>query len=406
MSRQAQAPLDPYRVLLWMCVIIAVNQLGFGALIPVLPLYAQSFGVSVSAIGLAIAVYGLARFVIAVPCGRMADQLGRRPTLVIGGLVSLIGNLWCALASNFPMFLAGRFVAGAGASLVVTIGSVVLADISTPAQRGRMMATYQGSFLFAVGIGPYPGGLLAEHFGLAAPFYVYAAASVVAGLLTWWRVPETRSFAADGDTSTRAQALPWRAQMRLLAAKTGFVLVSLLGLVSAAVRTGGLFNVVPLIGAVTLGLTAGQIGAGFALGNVLGLIISYPAGALADRYGRKPVIVPATLLTAASMVAFCVAPDYPWFVVACVVWGVATAVTGAAPAAYAADCAPPGMNAAAMSSYRMLSDAGYVIGPIGLGLLADLQGSQVTLIVSAVMLFAVGVAFARYAPESYRAGKG
>lgn len=139
-------------------------------------------------------------------------------------------------------------------------------------------------------------------------------------------------------------------------------------------------------------------------GNVR--ILADPAGALADRYGRKPVIVPATLLTAASMVAFCVAPDYPWFVVACVVWGVATAVTGAAPAAYAADCAPPGMNAAAMSSYRMLSDAGYVIGPIGLGLLADLQGSQVTLIVSAVMLFAVGVAFARCAPESYRAGKG
>ena len=178
-SRQAEEPVDPYRVLLWMCVIIAVNQLGFGALIPVLPLYAQSFGVPVSAIGLAIAIYGLARFAIAIPCGRMADQLGRRPTLAIGGLVSLIGNLWCALAPNFPMFLAGRFVAGAGASLVVTIGSVVLADISTPAQRGRMMATYQGAFLFAVGIGPYPGGLLAEHFGLAAPFYVYAAASVL-----------------------------------------------------------------------------------------------------------------------------------------------------------------------------------------------------------------------------------
>ena len=405
MSRHAEEPIDPYRVLLWMCVIIAVNQLGFGALIPVLPLYAQSFGVSVSAIGLAIAIYGLARFAIAIPCGRMADQLGRRPTMAIGGLISLIGNLWCALATNFPMFLAGRFVAGAGASLVVTIGSVVLADISTPAQRGRMMATYQGTFLFAVGIGPYPGGLLAEHFGLAAPFYVYAAASVLVGLLTWWRVPETRSFAAGGGPAIRPPALPWRAQMRLLTAKIGFPLVSLLGLVNAAVRTGGLFNVVPLIGAATLGLTAGQIGAGFALGSVLGLITSYPAGALADRYGRKPIIVPATLLTAASLVAFCVAPDYLWFVVACVVWGVAIAISGAAPAAYAADSAPPGMNAAAMSSYRMLSDVGYVIGPIGLGLLADLQGPKVTLLVSATMLFAVGVAFARYAPESYRPGK-
>ena len=76
---------DALRVLAWMCAIIAVNQLGFGALIPVLPLYAQSFGVSTSAIGLTIAIYGLARFAIAIPCGRMADRLGRRPTLAIGG---------------------------------------------------------------------------------------------------------------------------------------------------------------------------------------------------------------------------------------------------------------------------------------------------------------------------------
>ena len=61
-----------------MCAIIAVNQLGFGALIPVLPLYAQSFGVPVSMIGFAIAVYGLARFAIAMPGGRIRSQASFR----------------------------------------------------------------------------------------------------------------------------------------------------------------------------------------------------------------------------------------------------------------------------------------------------------------------------------------
>ena len=73
------------RILLWMCLLVAVNQIGFGAVVPALPLYAKSFGVSASAIGLAVGVYGLARFLIALPAGQMADRLGRRPTIALGG---------------------------------------------------------------------------------------------------------------------------------------------------------------------------------------------------------------------------------------------------------------------------------------------------------------------------------
>src|SRR5882757_500353 len=80
------------RVLLWMCLLVGVNQLGFGAMVPALPLYANSFGVSASAIGIAIAVYGFARFVAVLPGGKLADRWGRRPVLAIGGLISAIGS--------------------------------------------------------------------------------------------------------------------------------------------------------------------------------------------------------------------------------------------------------------------------------------------------------------------------
>ena len=149
-------------VLVWMCVLIAVNQLGFGAVIPVLPLYAQSFGVSQTAIGATVAVYGLARVLCSVPTGRVADLLGRRAALAIGGAVSVIGNLWCAAAASYPELVLARFVAGAGAGIVMTAGMIVLADITRRATRGRTMAIYQGVFLFAVGIGPLPGGYLAS----------------------------------------------------------------------------------------------------------------------------------------------------------------------------------------------------------------------------------------------------
>src|SRR5437879_11361695 len=131
------------RILLWMSVLIMVNQLGFGGIIPALALYARSFGVAQSAIGVTIAIYGLARFLVAMPAGQLADRVGRRPALAIGGLATAAGNLLCAYAPPFAVLVGGRFVAGIGAGLVLITGQIVLADISTPARRGRVMAIYQ-----------------------------------------------------------------------------------------------------------------------------------------------------------------------------------------------------------------------------------------------------------------------
>ena len=72
-----------------------------------------------------------------------------------------------------------------------------------------------------------------------------------------------------------------------------------------------------------------------------------------------------------------------------------------APAAYAADVAPPRMNAAAMSLYRTLADSGYVIGPIVLGLVTDAFGIEAALATGAALLVGVGALFAWRAPESY-----
>lgn len=397
------------RILAWMCVLIAVNQLGFGAVIPVLPLYAQSFGVSQAAIGATVAVYGLSRVFLSLPTGWLANRFGRRAALLTGGLVSALGNLCCALAGTYGELVVARFVAGAGAGIVLTAGMIVLADITSTATRGRSMAIYQGVFLFAVGIGPFPGGYLAERFSLEAPFLVYGIASVAAALVGWFGVPETRGMdrlsTSPGAASTpRAASL--REQMLFLAGNIGFLLVCLIGLVNAAARTGALFSIVPVLVRDRLELTASEIGFGFALGSIIGLAITYPAGALVDHYGRKAVIVPATVLTGFSMLAFSIAPSYFWFLFATGLWGGASAASGAAPAAYAADSAPAGMNAAAMGGYRMLSDMGYVLGPILLGLLADMQGLDAPMWIAATGLVVTAVLFGMIAPETHSARRG
>jgi DHA1 family multidrug resistance protein-like MFS transporter len=390
------------RILVWMCALIAVNQLGFGGIVPALALYARSFDVTQSAIGVAIAVYGLARFLIAMPAGQLADRAGRRPALAIGGLVTAAGNLLCAYAPSFAALVAGRFVAGAGAALVLIAGQIVLADITTPARRGRTMAIYQGVFLFAVGIGPLPGGLLAERYGLRAPFLAYAVAGAVAAAVAWTRIPETRAARRAGGAGAAIALPPFGTQVRRLTGDPGFMLVSLVSFMSAVARTGALFNVIPILAQERLSLTTGRIGFGLALASLVGFALVYPSGVLVDRFGRKSVIVPATLVSGVSLLLFLFAPSYAWFLAACVTWSVAVGISGAAPAAYAVDVAPSGMNAAAMSAYRMLADLGYVAGPISLGMAMDLFGANATLAATAALLAAVGLLFARYAPESHR----
>jgi MFS family permease len=171
---------------------------------------------------------------------------------------------------------------------------------------------------------------------------------------------------------------------------------------NAVVRTGALFNIVPVLAHDRLLLGTDRIGFGLALSSVVGLVLAYPAGVLVDRYGRKTIIVPATAAVGLSMLLFLTATSYAGFLTACVVWSVAVGVSGAAPAAYAADVAPHGMNAAAMSTYRMLSDLGYVVGPIALGVVTDVFGGDAALTTAAALMVVVAVLFARYAPETYR----
>ncbi len=387
------------KVLAWLCLLIGVNQLGFGAIIPVLPLYASEYGVSQTAIGMTVAIYGLARLVSGLPAGKLADLLGRRVVLALGGVLSAAGNFWCAYAASLAELIAARFVAGIGAGLTLTAGMIILADITSTARRGRVMAIYQGVFLFAVGIGPLPGGYLAENWGLSVPFAAYGAASGIAAIVGWFFVSETRSLAMSDLTQGHA-TIPFKLQLKQVLKPIGFRLVSSIGFMNAVVRTGGLFAIVPIIGTTRLGLEASVIGLCMAIGSIAGLLATYPAGVLVDKMGRKPVIVPATMSVALAFIMFALAQDFIWFLFATVIWGVSSAVSGAAPSAYAADISPKAHGAAAMSTYRTLADAGYVIGPIALGLLADGYGLSVPLFLSAGLLVGVALAFLRFAPET------
>src|SRR5680860_1257832 len=285
-----------------------------------------------------------------------------------------------------------------------TGGQIVLADISTSQNRGRVMAIYQGVFLVTVGLGAFPGGWLAEHVSLAAPFWVCAILAGAVAILAWYFVPETRALQHRSAQSMvrSAEVAPGSSwvQLRQIASVPGFALISLVGFATVAARTGALFNVIPILAEDKIGLVAGEIGVGLGAISIFGLLLVYPSGSLVDRFGRKAVIVPSTILSSGALVLFGLATSFEAYLLASIVWSAASGISGASPAAYAADIAPPGMIASSMGMFRAISDSGYVIGPLALGALADATSSVTALQVTAAIMLLISFIFAIGAPES------
>ncbi|MGH2351296.1 MAG: MFS transporter [Chloroflexota bacterium] len=402
MLRGLRRRLAGNRVLLWVCLVIAVNQLGFGIIVPVTPIYARTFGVSEAAIGVVVAVYGLGRFLFSAPVGHAADWFGRKRTIFGGTLLTCAGSLLCGLAGDFTQLLLFRFIAGIGSTTVITGTQIVVADVATRENRGRMMSTYQGFFSFAVGVGPSIGGFVALLAGPRAPFFVFAVLTLVAGTIALTQLPETGGRKLAMPEGPIAGVVPAPARwgiIRQLLTNVGFLCVALVTFQAAFTRTGALFSIVPLMGDERIGLDAAAIGLALTAGNLLNLATITVAGVLVDRYGRKPVIVPSCLLTAGAFLGFAYALDYPMFVLSAVLWGIGSALSGTS-AAYAADQAPPGGNGVTLGMYRMLSDAGYVIGPALLGLVADRSGAPASLLAAAGIAIAAMLPFALFAPET------
>ncbi len=378
---------------------------GQGVVAPVLPLFAESFGVGVATVGLTLTAFALARLVLNVPLGSLADRRGRRVLLVGGPVVTAVGMVGSGLAPGIEALLAWRVVAGAGSAMYMTGAYIYLADISTAANRARFIGTNQGGLLLGVAIGPALGGFLAEGFGLRAPFYVVGGLALAAGLYAHLRLPETRPAqavdpGAPGDpeaapaapapgnpvapagappgpgappesTASSADG-PTRRWPRLrLVVTLDFVAVSVLTMVIFVTRTAGRLTLVPLLAVTQLGFSMGGLGLLFTVMALINLAGIAPASWLADHVGRKRAIVPSGLVTAASLALLATATTQTAFVVAAVVMSIGTSIAGPAPAAYAADIAPERVRGLALGLYRSAGDAGFVLGPPLLGALAD-----------------------------------
>lgn len=176
--------------ILVLIITIAVDLLGFGIIIPVLPLYADSLGASELVIGLIATSFAGAQFLFTPFWGGLSDRIGRRPVILISVAIMVLSYLILANASMIWMVFAARIVAGIGAANL-SVAQAFISDMVKPKKRvkyfGYLGAALGVGFIF----GPPLGGYLKTNFGIEGLGYVAAGISLVNFILAYFLLPES-----------------------------------------------------------------------------------------------------------------------------------------------------------------------------------------------------------------------
>jgi MFS family permease len=341
--------------------VVFVVMLGFGIVVPILPLFARSFGVGYGAAGLLISVFAFARLVAGPFAGPLVDRLGERASMAIGVTIVGVSSLLTGLAPTYPLAVILRGSGGAGSALLFTAMVSYLLKTVPKARMGRTLGLFYGSFNLGLIAGAPLGGIIAEQLGLASPLFVYAGLLFISGAMYLWRVrnPDAgRETSADPEESARAARLRTLLRRRAFLT-TIFLNFSYLWMVAAVFDT-----LVPLFGQEGLGMSPGEIGVVFSVALAAELVVLYPAGSAADRLGRRPVVIPAMAALAVLVAALGLAPSPVALVAVMALLGIASGFAGVPPGAMLADVAPGERSGTAVGLFRFAGDVGFVFGPL------------------------------------------
>jgi MFS family permease len=353
---------------------------GFGVVVPVLPVYAASFGVGYVAVGAVLSAFALMRLVASPFVGRMIDVAGERVVLSVGiGIVAVSSGL-AGLAHDYVQLLLLRGVGGIGSAMFTISAMTLLLASTTPDRRARSIGFYQGGFLVGGMAGPALGGLLAT-VSLTAPFFFYAGTLAVAGIVGILLLSPPRRGDAAAAASAAEPARPLADVLRDVRFRAACVASLAQGWSSLGVRSA----LVPVLVVEVLLQPTSWTGVLFAVAAVAQTLALAPASRFVDTVGRRPAVIGSFAVAAVSLAAVPFAPGLVTLGALLAVYGVATAFMGTAPAALVGDAAGA-RGGRPVAIFSMCSDVGAIAGPLVAGLLVDVASFEVAFGTAAALL--------------------
>ena len=335
--------------------------LGFGVVIPVLPVFVREFGVGYLEVGAVVSAFALARLAMTPFTGTLIDRMGERTMLAVGiGIVALSSAL-VGLAESYLAVLLLRGAGGIGSALFSVSAMSLLFAATSASMRGRAMSFYHGGFLIGGMAGPAVGGLLAV-ISLRAPFFFYAGTLTVAGLIGLLLLRTSRG--------ANPEDAPARVPLRTVLGDIRFRAACLANFAQGWGSMGVRSALLPVLVVELLHESPVWTGVAFAIAAVAQTLALAPAGRFIDTVGRRPALVGAFMVGGGIMLVIPFVSSLPMLIVLLCVYGAAAAFLGPASAASVGDAAGP-RNARPLAIYSAFSDAGTILGPLAAGALLD-----------------------------------
>jgi MFS family permease len=370
----------------------------------VLPLLAgQLFGVrAFTAVLSFVAVFGLVKAAANLVAGVLADRWGRKPVLVLGWLAGVPVPLLVMWAPSWSWVVAANALLGVNQGLAWSATLVMKIDLAGPERRGLAMGLNESAGYLAVAGTALATGAIASEMGLRpAPFLLGLAYAGLGLGLSTLAVRETRGHAQqEAAERTATGASP---AVDELGAGQVFLLTTIRDRALSAVTQAGLVNnlndgvawgLFPLLFAGA-GLSAGSVGVLAAIYPAVWGLGQLAAGPLSDRWGRKWLIAAGMWVQAGAIVAIAAASGFAAWAAATALLGVGTAMVYPTLLAAVGDVADPRWRASAVGVYRLWRDAGFAVGALLAGVIADAWGIRAAVASVGVLTAASGGVVAR-----------
>jgi DHA1 family multidrug resistance protein-like MFS transporter len=388
--------------------------LGFGIVIPAIPIFARSFDVSALAASSVVSAFALMRFIASPGAGWLTDRFGERVILATGLAIVAGSSALAGLSQNFGQLLILRGIGGVGSSMFTVAALALLLRVVAAEQRGRASAAFQAGFLFGGVTGPAVGGLVLA-WSFRAPFFVYAAtltAAMIIALVFLTRahlVEEEAAVAANESPADASKTAELVRFLRMPAYRAALGVNFLNGFVTFGIRAA----LIPLFVIEGLRQDAALSGFAFLFAAAAQALALIPAGRMADLRGRRPAMIIGTVATIVGMSVLVLADVVSGqttvgtllLFLAMSILGVALAYRSSAPAAAVGDLMGGRRGGLPIAVFQMMSDLGSVIGPLLAGYLLDTAGFSWAFFIGAAVSVVVLLVVVRSPETLHRSEK-
>ena len=302
-------------------LIVFIDLVGFGIVIPLLPFYGLHFDASPFTVAMIMACYSLGQFVAAPFWGRLSDTIGRRPVLIISLFGAVLSYIWLGFASTLWMLFAARTVAGLMAGNISTAFAYI-ADSTTVENRAKGMGLVGAAFGLGFIAGPAIGGILSGPDPLTADFqtpaFVAAGLSFVAFTLTVAMLKE--SLSAEARAKRTAQPRQSRlTQFKSALGKPGIGLLIALSFLATFVFAG-METTFAMWSHRQFNWGPEQNGYLFAFVGIIAAVLQGGVvGRLAKRFGEGNLIIQGAVALAIGMALIPFSSSVTWLLVAMVI---------------------------------------------------------------------------------------